>query len=34
MVTVHYIGDSTVARNNIHSYPQTGIIICGSRKRR
>ena len=25
MVTVHYIGDSTVARNNIHSYPQTGM---------
>lgn len=25
MVTVHYIGDSTVARNNIHTYPQTGM---------
>lgn len=25
MPTVHYIGDSTVARNNIHSYPQTGM---------
>lgn len=25
MLTVYYIGDSTVARNNIHSYPQTGI---------
>ena len=25
MKTVHYIGDSTVARNNIHSYPQTGM---------
>lgn len=25
MSTVHYIGDSTVARNNIHSYPQTGM---------
>ena len=25
MTTVHYIGDSTVARNNIHSYPQTGM---------
>ena len=25
MATVHYIGDSTVARNNIHSYPQTGM---------
>ncbi len=25
MITVHYIGDSTVARNNIHSYPQTGM---------
>lgn len=25
MQTVHYIGDSTVARNNIHSYPQTGM---------
>ncbi len=25
MLTVHYIGDSTVARNNIHSYPQTGM---------
>lgn len=24
-MTVHYIGDSTVARNNIHSYPQTGM---------
>lgn len=25
MRTVYYIGDSTVARNNIHSYPQTGM---------
>lgn len=25
MTTVWYIGDSTVARNNIHSYPQTGM---------
>lgn len=25
MAVVHYIGDSTVARNNIHSYPQTGM---------
>lgn len=25
MITLHYIGDSTVARNNIHSYPQTGM---------
>lgn len=25
MLTIHYIGDSTVARNNIHSYPQTGM---------
>ena len=25
MSTVFYIGDSTVARNNIHSYPQTGM---------
>ena len=25
MLTVYYIGDSTVARNNIHSYPQTGM---------
>lgn len=25
MTTLHYIGDSTVARNNIHSYPQTGM---------
>lgn len=25
MSTVHYIGDSTVARNNIRSYPQTGM---------
>lgn len=25
MTTVYYIGDSTVARNNIHSYPQTGL---------
>lgn len=25
MTTVYYIGDSTVARNNIHSYPQTGM---------
>lgn len=25
MSTLHYIGDSTVARNNIHSYPQTGM---------
>ena len=25
MITIHYIGDSTVARNNIHSYPQTGM---------
>lgn len=25
MTTVFYIGDSTVARNNIHSYPQTGM---------
>lgn len=25
MPTVYYIGDSTVARNNIHSYPQTGM---------
>ena len=25
MPTVFYIGDSTVARNNIHSYPQTGM---------
>ncbi len=24
-MTVYYIGDSTVARNNIHSYPQTGM---------
>ena len=24
-MTVFYIGDSTVARNNIHSYPQTGM---------
>ena len=23
--TVYYIGDSTVARNNIHTYPQTGM---------
>lgn len=25
MISLHYIGDSTVARNNIHSYPQTGM---------
>ena len=25
MITVHYIGDSTVARNNYRSYPQTGM---------
>lgn len=25
MPTVFYIGDSTVARNNIHTYPQTGM---------
>ena len=25
MTTVWSIGDSTVARNNIHSYPQTGM---------
>ena len=25
MMTVYYIGDSTVARNNIRSYPQTGM---------
>jgi lysophospholipase L1-like esterase len=25
MTTVFYIGDSTVAYNNIHSYPQTGM---------
>ena len=25
MPTVIYIGDSTVARNNIHTYPQTGM---------
>ena len=25
MRVLHYIGDSTVARNNIHSYPQTGM---------
>ncbi len=25
MPTVYYIGDSTVARNNIYSYPQTGM---------
>lgn len=25
MTTVYYIGDSTVARNNIRSYPQTGM---------
>lgn len=25
MTTLHYIGDSTVARNNIHTYPQTGM---------
>jgi lysophospholipase L1-like esterase len=25
MSTLWYIGDSTVARNNIHSYPQTGM---------
>ena len=25
MLTIFYIGDSTVARNNIHSYPQTGM---------
>jgi len=25
MTTLWYIGDSTVARNNIHSYPQTGM---------
>ncbi len=25
MLTVFYIGDSTVARNNIHTYPQTGM---------
>lgn len=25
MLTVFYIGDSTAARNNIHSYPQTGM---------
>lgn len=25
MTTVWYIGDSTVARNNIHSWPQTGM---------
>lgn len=25
MLTIYYIGDSTVARNNIHSYPQTGM---------
>ena len=25
MITVHYIGDSTVQRNNIHTYPQTGM---------
>lgn len=25
MTTVFYIGDSTVARNNIHTYPQTGM---------
>ena len=24
-MTVYYIGDSTVARNNIHSWPQTGM---------
>ena len=24
-MTIFYIGDSTVARNNIHSYPQTGM---------
>lgn len=25
MSTIFYIGDSTVARNNIHTYPQTGM---------
>lgn len=25
MANIHYIGDSTVARNNIRSYPQTGM---------
>ncbi len=25
MTTIHYIGDSTVARNTIRSYPQTGM---------
>lgn len=25
MLTIFYIGDSTAARNNIHSYPQTGM---------
>lgn len=25
MLTIFYIGDSTVARNNIYSYPQTGM---------
>lgn len=25
MPTIYYIGDSTVARNTIHSYPQTGM---------
>lgn len=25
MPNVYYIGDSTVARNNIHTYPQTGM---------
>lgn len=25
MPVIHYIGDSTVARNNIYSYPQTGM---------
>lgn len=25
MPTIHYIGDSTVARNTINSYPQTGL---------
>ena len=24
-MTVHYIGDSTVQVNNIHTYPQTGM---------
>lgn len=25
MTTIYYIGDSTVARNTIHTYPQTGM---------